>query len=188
LGADGRSEKIFDVELAHYFLHPDAKGHAIEDMLGDRAANGTTCADGILSLWMEYSKNGHARDMNRVMREIDAPLTPVLISLQRSGLYADRAGLESLDRELSSHIARVEDEIFAAAGGVINLNSPKQVGNLLFEQLRLPAVKKTKTGLSTDVGVLEDLSRLPAPLNEIPLKILEFRECSKMSAGLFIRS
>ncbi|MDR3355097.1 MAG: DNA polymerase I [Synergistaceae bacterium] len=179
----GRPEKIFDVELAHYFLHPDAKSHALESILGGWEANGASSAEGILSLWKEYSENGHANDMNRVMREIDAPLTPVLISLQRNGLYADRAALESLEHELGSHIAKIEGEIFAAAGGVINLNSPKQVGNLLFEQLRLPAVKKTKTGLSTDVGVLEDLARLPAPLNEIPLKILEFRECSKMSSG-----
>ncbi|MDR1482338.1 MAG: DNA polymerase I [Synergistaceae bacterium] len=179
----GKPEKIFDVELAHYFLHPDAKNHDLEHILGGSADAGTSSAEWILPLWKEYSESPRARGMNRVMSEIDAPLTPVLISLQSDGIYADRGALEDLDRELGLHIARVEDEIFAAAGGVINLNSPKQVGNLLFEQLGLPVAKKTKTGFSTDVGVLEDLSRLPSPQNEIPLKILEFRECSKISSG-----
>ncbi|MDR3333207.1 MAG: DNA polymerase I, partial [Synergistaceae bacterium] len=179
-------DKIFDVELAHYFLHPDARSHDLDVILGGRGEKndaGPGAASEILSLWDEYSRSPHADDMARVMREIDAPLTPVLAALQNRGLLADAGALHALDEELNAHITLLEGEIFATAGGAINLNSPKQVGELLFERLRLPVIKKTKTGFSTDVGVLEELARLPEPLNEIPLKMLDFRECSKMSSG-----
>ncbi|MDR1886179.1 MAG: DNA polymerase I, partial [Synergistaceae bacterium] len=176
-------ERIFDVELAHYFLHPDAKSHSADGILGGRSVSGPQGALSILSLWEEYAKSRFADDMNRVMAEIDAPLTPVLADLRRRGIYADAGALRELDSELISHTARIEKKIFSTAGRVINLNSPKQVGELLFERLRLPVIRKTKTGYSTDVAVLEELSRLPEPLNEIPSKMLEFRECSKMSSG-----
>jgi DNA polymerase-1 len=173
---------IRDIELAHYFLHPDAKEHVLESMTG-LGASGTDQAAKILGLWREFSSDSRAGDMERVMTEIDAPLVPLLIALGKNGLYADLTDLGRLDAELRDHIAATERYIWNAAGSVINLNSPKQVGEMLFERLRLPAVKKTKTGFSTDVGVLEELSRLPEPLCEVPLKMLDFRECSKMSSG-----
>lgn len=174
--------KVFDVELAHYFYHPDAKTHAISSSADD-GAEPTEAACELLSLYREYTETDQADAMARVMREIDAPLTPVLLDLQRAGLYVDADALKSLEADLQAHIQKVERSIFETAGGVINLNSPKQVGELLFEQLHLPVVKKTKTGYSTDVGVLEELARLPDPLGEIPTKMLDFRECAKMSSG-----
>jgi DNA polymerase-1 len=117
------------------------------------------------------------------MKMIDAPLVPVLSKLSDTGLKADVEALAALDAELTSRITKIETEIYTAADGPVNLNSPKQVGELLFVRLRLPALKKTKTGYSTDASVLEELSRLPEPLCEMPRKMLEYRECSKMSTG-----
>jgi DNA polymerase-1 len=174
---------IRDVELAHYFLHPDAKSHDLGTTPGMPSGAGADLAAGILALWNVLSGDERASDMASVMREIDVPLVPVLAVLGGNGLCVDMGALHVLDGELGEHIARTEREIWDVAGGVINLNSPKQVGELLFEKLRLPAIKRTKTGFSTDVGVLEELSRLPAPLCEIPSKMLDFRECSKMSSG-----
>ncbi|MDR1580611.1 MAG: DNA polymerase I [Synergistaceae bacterium] len=166
------SDKIRDIVLADYFYHPDAGSHAAPDD-----------AEEIWSVWETFRGGKFGDDMLGVMEKIDAPLVPVLSALGRRGLYADIEALRRLDAELASKIARTEMEIYEVSGGVINLNSPKQVGQLLFERLGLPAAKKTKTGYSTDVSVLEELSKLPEPLCAIPSKLLEFRECSKMSSG-----
>jgi DNA polymerase-1 len=167
-----RPEAILDAELANYFFHPDARRS-----LGDPSGME------LHALWGGFMSNELAGNMLSVMREIDAPLTPVLIDLGNRGLGVDIGSLRRLDAELGVRIAQIEGEIFRAAGGPINLNSPKQVGDLLFERLALPVIKRTKTGYSTDVGVLEELSRLPAPYSEIPSRMLEFRECSKMASG-----
>ena len=176
-------DNIFDVELAHYFYHPDAKSHALETLIGEPPSSGAAEAKAILSLYEEYSRNDLNGDMRSIMQGIDAPLVPVLSLLGKTGLHVDLAALRKLDGELKSYTSALEREICTAAGRAINLNSPKQVGELLFETLRLPPVKKTKTGYSTDVTVLEELARLPEPLSDIPKKMLDYRECSKMSSG-----
>jgi DNA polymerase-1 len=181
-------EKIRDVELAHYFFHPDAKAkeHGVASILGGGGQNimsGAPAAAAMLPLWDDFVNDENGDDMLRVMSGIDAPLTSVLEELHQAGIGADGEVLKRLDDELRDHIMRVERDIYEAAGEVINLNSPKQLGELLFERLRLPAVKKTKTGYSTDVSVLEELARLPEPMNEIPLRMLDYRECSKMRSG-----
>ncbi|MDR1515870.1 MAG: DNA polymerase I [Synergistaceae bacterium] len=179
-----RPRMIRDVEIAHYFLHPDAKAHDLAFISGESGVKtGAPGAVRILEMWRAFAANPRSGSMESVMEEIDAPLVPVLAALGSNGIYADPGRLRELDDELKAHISQVERDIWNAAGGIINLNSTKQVGELLFERLRLPAVKKTKTGYSTDVGVLEELSRLPAPLCDIPRKMLDFRECSKMSSG-----
>ncbi|MDR1471991.1 MAG: DNA polymerase I [Synergistaceae bacterium] len=167
-----RPEAILDVDLANYFFHPDAR-HPL----------GELDAKELYARWDGFMSDELSGDMLSVAREIDAPLTPVLMDLQSRGLRVDVESLRRLDAELGARIAQIEGEIYRVAGGAINLNSPKQVGELLFERLALPVIKRTKTGYSTDVGVLEELSRLPDPYNELPLKMLEFRECSKMSSG-----
>ena len=168
----GYSDKVRDTVLADYFYHPDAGSHPA---LGDVWK--------IWSAWETFRGGKFGDDMLNVMRKIDAPLVPVLSALSRRGLYADTDALRRLDAELASKIARIETEIYEVSDGVINLNSPKQVGQLLFERLGLPAAKKTKTGYSTDVSVLEELAKLPEPMCAIPSKLLEYRECSKMSSG-----
>jgi len=174
---------IMDVELADYFYHPDSKTHALAAISPEGERSGVRQAEQILNLHDRACAAELASDMRRVMAEIDAPLVSSLLRLQERGLAVDLNALRALDTDLNARIRKIQEEIYQAAGGTINLNSPKQVGTLLFEQLRLPAVKKTKTGYSTDVGVLEELARLPEPLCNVPSKMLEYRECSKMSSG-----
>ncbi|GHV52297.1 DNA polymerase [Synergistales bacterium] len=182
-------EIIRDAELAHYFLHPDAKSHFLNDMLPDKyilgayAGSNAALAAEILSLWRELSAAKYASNMEKVMTSIDAPLVPVLAELSANGLFTDVNILTELDAELRARIGDLERGISDAAGGSINLNSPKQVGELLFERLGLPVIKKTKTGASTDMEVLDELSRLPEPMCRVPSMLLEFREYSKMSSG-----
>jgi len=102
---------------------------------------------------------------------------------KEKGYFADADRLESLESELVKKISITESEITDMAGEKINLNSPKQVGQLLFEHLKLPPIKKTQTGYSTDMSVLEELSRLPAPLCDVPMKIIDYREQSKILSG-----
>lgn len=189
---DELAPRIFDAALAHYYLHPDAKAHTAFDALGlaempERAAD--ICA-ALLTAYSACEASGHFADMRRVMSEIDSPLVPVLERLGEAGLFVDAGAMERLRREIASDAARIEREICEAAGGVINLNSPKQVGELLFERLHLPIIKKTKTGASTDAEVLEQLARLPGGLGRVPAMLIEYRESSKMLAGFvepFIR-
>jgi DNA polymerase-1 len=177
-------EMIRDVEIAHYFLHPDAKSHGLEFISGAQGIRADIPgAVQVLELWRGFAADRRASSMESVMKEIDVPLVTALATLSANGIYADPGMMRRLDDELKAHISETEREIWSAAGGVINLNSPKQVGELLFERLMLPVIKKTKTGYSTDVSVLEELSRLPAPLCDIPRKMLDFRECSKISSG-----
>jgi DNA polymerase-1 len=180
-------EVIRDVEIAHYFLHPDAKSHELEFISGaPDTGQDIPAAVRILELWRGFTADRRAQAMEGVMEEIDVPLVTVLARLNANGIYVDSGMMRDLDDELKAHISETERDIWNAAGGVINLNSPKQVGELLFDKLRLPVIKKTKTGYSTDVSVLEELSRLPAPLCDIPRKMLDFRECSKISSGFVL--
>ena len=174
---------IWDVELAHYFLHPDAKSHALESILGRYPGMGEERALEILRLWKSLNRSYFIDDINRVMAEIDSPLTPALLELEERGLYVDREAMSAIETDLAELLNNIEGRIFSIAGGDINLNSPKQVGELLFERLHLPVIKRTKTGYSTDVSVLEELAALPEPLGDIPKMMLEHRECSKMLSG-----
>ena len=174
---------IWDAELAHYFLHPDAKSHSLESALGRYPGMGEERALEILRFRKSLNGSDFIDDINRVMAEIDSPLTPVLLELEERGLYVDRDAMSALERDLAELLDNIEGRIFSIAGGDINLNSPKQVGELLFERLHLPVIKRTKTGYSTDVSVLEELAALPEPLGDIPRMMLEHRECSKMLSG-----
>lgn len=167
-------ENIFDVCLAHYFYHPDAKSHSISE--GEGAEK---CARMICDAH-RYMSDPHKDDMLAIMHKIDIPLCPVLDSLEEAGLRVDASELTSMARDLEARVRTIEGSIVDAAGYEIDLNSPKQVGELLFERLRLPVVKKTKTGSSTDASVLEELASLPEPLNAIPRMMIEYRESAKI--------
>ena len=176
-------ERVRDVEIAHYLLHPDRGGAAIEKTLGYPLPGGERLVRILFDLWNIFNSQMEGHGLHKLMKEIDLPLAPVLADLQKNGLFADSAKLKSLEKELENKISMTEDEIADMAGERINLNSPKQVGQLLFEHLHLPPVKKTQTGYSTDMSVLEELSRLPSPLCDVPAKIIDYREQSKILSG-----
>lgn len=168
--------KICDLLLLYYLLHPDTKGWA-----------GVKRKDGVLEegiptfmVWDELSRSSLYPVVHHLLADIDIPLSSVLARMERRGFLADKEQLLQLEESLSKKTNEIERTIYSNAGGEINLNSPKQVGELLFNQLRLPVIRKTKTGYSTDALVLEELAKLPKPLCVIPQLMLEYRELSKL--------
>lgn len=117
-------------------------------------------------------------ELNTLFEEVEMPLTRVLGEMEFTGIVVDPIRLEELKQEMGQHLIAVEKKIFAQAGEKINLNSPKQLGNLLFEKMNIPPVKKTKTGYSTNAEVLEKL----APQYEIAAFILEYRQVMKLKS------
>jgi DNA polymerase-1 len=109
---------------------------------------------------------------------VELPLTAVLSTMERTGVRVDERRLAALSQEYDRELARLEGHIYALAGERFQINSPKQLATVLFEKLKLPAVKKTKTGLSTDEGVLEQLGTL----HELPAAILGFRRLAKLKS------
>ena len=109
---------------------------------------------------------------------IEMPTVEVLSDMQWNGMYVDKEELESFGKELSSKIEILTKEIHEMAGQDFNINSTKQLGEILFEKMKLPVVKKTKSGYSTDVDVLEKLKK-EDPIIE---KILEYRQLMKLNS------
>ncbi len=114
--------------------------------------------------------------LEKVFREIDMPLVPVLADLEWTGVAIDSQHLARVSESFAQQLKILELRAFELAGGEFNLSSPKQLQKILFEDLKLPSMKKTKTGYSTDVDVLQKLS----PLHPLPALILEHRELSKL--------
>jgi DNA polymerase-1 len=108
---------------------------------------------------------------------LEMPLVEVLVDMEWRGIAIDPALFGRLAKELFVDLQRLEAEIARAAGGSINLNSPKQLATVLFDKLQLPALKRTKTGPSTDADVLEQLAELG---HEVPKLLLEYRELEKL--------
>jgi DNA polymerase-1 len=133
-------------------------------------------AEGIWRLW-EWQRPLLERDgLIMLYRELEVPLIPVLAAMETVGIRVDPARLEILAKELERQLDSLLKEIHVLAGEDVNPNSPKQLAVVLFEKLKLPPVKRTKTGYSTDVDVLEELA-LGHPL---PQKILEYRQLAKL--------
>ncbi len=175
-------ERVNDVETAHYLLHPDRGGAAgMERTLGAPVTPGRGLASRLSgyrdALFPELDKYG----LLSVMNDIDMPLAPALAKMRLTGMRADTSGLEALGARLAESVARCEAAIKERVGEDINLASPKQVGELLFERLMLPPLKTTKNGAySTGIQVLEELAKLPEPMCDIPLMLIRHREESKI--------
>ncbi len=115
--------------------------------------------------------------MQPLLDGLEMPLVEVLVDMEWTGIAIDPELFRRLAKELAADLQRLEAEIAVAAGGSINLNSPKQLAAVLFEKLQLPALKRTKTGPSTDADVLEQLADMG---HEVPRLLLEYRELEKL--------
>lgn len=116
--------------------------------------------------------------MKKLYDEIEMPLVYVLADMEKEGIRAEKAELESYGAQLTGRIAELETSIYEKAGETFNINSPKQLGVILFEKLQMPNGKKTKTGYSTAADVLERL----APDYPIVSEILEYRQLTKLKS------
>jgi len=167
---------VWDVRLARYALHPE----------GTAPGRISASPEETAGLWRsrrELEPGIVAGDLAKVMMEVDTPLCPVLASIERHGVRVDKGLLSALEEELDLRTGEISTNIDGRVDTHVNLNSPKQVAWLLFEKLGFPPVKKIKTGLSTDVSVLEELAGLPVGDPEVPQMLLEYREITKVITG-----
>jgi len=116
------------------------------------------------------------RRLEALFKEVELPLISVLARMEKTGIAIDRGVFEELEQEIAGRLGRLEAEIFELAGETFTINSPKQLQQILFEKLGLKPIRKTKTGYSTDVDVLEAL----AGEHPLPEKILEYRTLEKL--------
>lgn len=127
-------------------------------------------------LWQIFKPMLKERNSFDLFTSIEMPLIPVLAEMEWQGITIDTLFLDTLSQEYTGQLHKISREIYAIAGEQFNLNSPKQVSEVLFGKLGLPKVRKTKTGLSTDVTTLEKL----APNFRIARKLLDYREVQKL--------
>lgn len=119
-----------------------------------------------------------ANEMRKLFHELELPLALVLVSMERLGIKVDTEELKAYGAELGKELETIMQSIYDSAGMKFNINSPKQLGEILFEKLQLPVVKKTKTGYSTDAEVLEKL----APYHPVVEQILHYRTLAKLQS------
>ncbi|WP_433752415.1 DNA polymerase I [Paenibacillus amylolyticus] len=194
----------FDVQLAAYLLDPTESNQTISglttkyglpslveddtvmgkgakykvpeaEILGDFLCRKAAAVAAIIPL-QEQALAGD--EMNSLFHELEMPLSRILADMEKQGIKANTADLQALGSEFEEHISRLMAEIYKLSGTEFNLNSPKQLGEILFDRLGLPVVKKTKTGYSTDAEVLEKL----APYNDVVKHILQYRQLAKLQS------
>ena len=141
-------------------------------------------ADVTLRLWMVLKPRLAAERMTSVYETLERPLVPVLVDMERAGIKVDRNILSRLSGDFAQKIVRLEEDVQTLAGEKFNLGSPKQLGELLFDRLKLPGGKKTKTGQwETRATVLDDLAaneELPDDARKLLNTMLEWRQLSKL--------
>lgn len=199
----------FDTMLASYLLNPNRQGHGLDAMsvehLGHKmisysevagngknqinfshveieAASRYACedADATWLLREKFAPLLSENSLDELFKTVEVPLIPILAEMENHGVLLDTVMLEQLSADFASRMAKLEERIFELAGGSFNLNSPKQMGEVLFERMQLKSGKKTKgkTGFSTDNEVLTSL----AEEHEIARLILDYRGVSKLKS------
>ena len=173
-----------DLSICEYLLNPLQKGYSSKDILQRRL--GIMSLDDIkdyahhtLNTGREILKELKKEGLEKLYREIELPLIYVLYKMEKRGVLFDREYLEGFGRELDEKSKDIEREIFEIAGEEFNLNSPKQLANILFEKLRLKPLKRTKSGYSTDV---ETLTSLALEGHKIAELLLEYRKLTKLNS------
>lgn len=180
----------FDFRLAGYLLSPNSSSYALERLCGEygippaalcvpegaQLPGEAAAAACMPALWQQLSEKIAGAGMDKLLHEIEMPLAEVLADMENVGFLVDVPGLAGFGEELRAEIARLEAEIYELAGHTFNIQSPKQLGTVLFEELGLPTRRKTKSGYSTDAEVLESL----IPYHGIVSKILEYRKYTKL--------
>lgn len=178
-----------DCSLAAYLANPNAKDYSLMSLAAEYGINLPECDAGeksgiakeaaVLPVLCEklsiVTQNNFQQEL---LYDIEIPLAEVLGAMESEGVRVDAVGIKAFGEKIAVRIAEITEKIYTYVGREFNLNSPKQLGSALFEDLKLPCKKKTKTGYSTNAEVLENLSDAH-PV--IPL-ILEYRTLSKLKS------
>ncbi|WP_418303197.1 DNA polymerase I [Paenibacillus yonginensis] len=146
-----------------------------EELLGKHLARKAAAIAKLVPLQQEdLEKNG----MSKLFFDLEMPLSRILADMEKQGVAVNREDLQQLGAEFQEQINKLVAQIYDIAGTEFNLNSPKQLGEILFDKMQLPVIKKTKTGYSTDADVLEKL----APYHDIVQFILDYRQLAKLQS------
>ena len=175
---------VEDTAIVAYLLNPARTNYKLEEVCAELLGEGPgvappgTRGKWVWDLWAKAPGALAEVGLTGLYEDVERPLIGVLSSMERHGILVDHVRLGEFSRELEVHIARTTREIFGLAGEEFNIGSPKQLAYILFEKLKLPPVKRTKTGYSTDADVLEQL----ALGHELPARIIEHRTLTKLKS------
>ena len=198
---------VFDTMVASYLLNPSKLNHNLEDItmeylnlkktpITDLIGAGKKkitmkeveiekikdycCQDSDAAFRLKNVLEGQLEEKNlsKLFHEVEMPLLGCLAAMELTGVAIDVDYLAKMSKEMEKQLEKTTAEIYEIAGTEFNINSPKQLSEILFVKLKLPVVKKTKTGHSTDVEVLEALSAVHA----LPALLLKYREISKLKS------
>ena len=180
---------LIDIEIVAYLLYPETEDYSCEKLFplefdGLQLPDNSLAAQvtALEKLGKIYEEKLVVADMQKLYREIELPLTGVLAKMENRGVFVDVKSLDEKSVEMAVRIADIEKKIYGYAGEEFNINSPKQLAEILFDKLKLPPVtqtkKKTKSGVSTNAEVLENL-RFVHPIVE---EILNFRTLTKLKS------
>ncbi len=196
---------LWDTMIASYLLDPSRRSQKLDDlcleMLGKRltsfsevtggdkrpdsfayvapeAAKDYSCEDvaGAFLLWQQFRPQLEQLGLWELFSGLEMELVPILVRMEQTGITVDQALLHRLSEDFGLQLAELEKTIYAMAGEEFNINSTRQLGEILFAKLGLPQGRKTKTGYSTDVKVLESLARQ----HDLPAAIMAHRNLSKL--------
>jgi len=168
--------EFYDSEIAEYIIDPTRSEYSINDIFASYSLPASVTS--LPALYTKQTEELEKRDQLALLYNIELPLENVLYDMEVAGFKIDRDELESFAKKLGERISALESAIYFMAGEEININSTKQLGKLLFEDLGLPIIKKTKTGYSTDSSVLEKLRGK----HEIIDLIIEYRHLAKLKS------
>ncbi len=173
----------FDTQLAAYLLNPLASNYSLGELCFDyletnlsQEAHPTETVKLIEELSVSLEERLKKEGLWNLFNEVEMPLVGILAKMQEKGIKIDKAILKEFLKEIKEKREKIEEEVYEEVGQRFNINSPKQLGKILFEKLNLPPLKKTKTGYSTNEEVLQALSLLRPSIS----KILEYRRLFKL--------
>lgn len=169
---------IFDTALAGYLLDATGSDYSPQRLSARWLGGEQSGAEALYHLCGVLDGKLKELKMDELYYSIELPLCRVLADMEQAGFFVDRKALYEFGESLNGDIARLQEAIWGHAGHEFNINSPKQLGEVLFDQLMLPSGKKTKTGWSTNADVLEKL-RGKHPIIE---QVLEFRMLAKLKS------
>ena len=175
LGTEGF---VFDTALAAYLLEATENDYSLDRISVRYAGAELEGAEAAFQLYGPLDQKLRELHMDKLYYTVELPLCRVLADMEQAGFYVDRKALYEFGESLNSGIAALQESIWGEAGHAFNINSPRQLGEVLFDELMLPSGKKTKTGWSTNADVLEKL-RGKHPIVD---QVLEYRMLTKLKS------
>ncbi len=198
----------FDSMLASYVLNPSKRSHGMDSLAEEflsyrtmkfeevcgKGAKQTTIdmvpvdtvtkyaaedADVTLQLTNILKPQLEEHNLGELYEKVELPLIDALATMEHHGVKVDVAMLQEISTDLAGRLLDIQQEIYGLAGQEFNINSPKQLGSILFEKHQMPGAKKTKTGYSTNVDVLTDLARAGF---DLPARVLDYRQLAKLKS------